>query len=205
MKHALLLLALATLGAVPAAAQEDPLARYLYAPEFVFDHQQALGLTDPVRQKIQDAVIEAQRIFVGLQFVMSRETETLKSLLRAGSVDEASVLKQIDQLLGIERELKRTQLSLLIKIKNTLSPEQQKLLDKIREQGGGGPLEHVPAPQRGGEEPLFYVDGVLVTYSVLKAIGPGRIESVEVLKAAAAIARYGPRGAQGVVLVTLKP
>ena len=215
MKPTLLLLSLLAFASVPGSAQPptvvvrqadqgDPLARYLYAPEFVFDHQQTLGLSDAVRQKIQDAVVEAQRVFVGLQFVISKETETLYRLLRAGSVDEAAVLRQMDQMLGPEREMKRTQLTLMIKIKNALTPEQQKLLDKIREQGGGGPFEYLPGP-RNGEEPLLYIDGVLATRSILKAIDENRIATVEVLKAPAAIARYGPRGAQGVIFVTLKP
>ena len=210
MKPTLLVLALLTVIASSAPAQtpgqpgEDPLARYLYPPEFVFDHQQAIGLNDAIRQKIQDAVVEAQKKFMGLQFAMSKETETLKGLLQPGNVNEDAVLKQTDQMLGIEREVKRIQLSLMIKIKNALTAEQQAALAKIRDQGGGGPLEFVP-PASGGVEPLVYIDGVQATLSIVKALNPGKIDGIQVLKAAAAVARDGPRGAQGVIFVTLKP
>jgi Spy/CpxP family protein refolding chaperone len=140
MKQALLVLSLVALGPSVAAAQaarppEDVLARYLYAPELVLDNQQAINLSDRARLTIQEAVMDAQQRFMGLQFMMSKETETLKNLLRSGTVDSAAVLKQIDQMLGVEREVKRTQLSLMIKIKNTLTPQQQATLDQIRARG----------------------------------------------------------------------
>jgi len=53
-------------------------------------------------------------------------------LLQATSVDEAQVLDQVDQILNTERDLKKTQLSLMIRIKNTLTPEQQAKLSQMR-------------------------------------------------------------------------
>ena len=209
MKPTLLVLSLVTvisrsgLAQAPGQPGEDPLARYLYPPDFVFDHQQAIGLNDAIRQKIQDAVIEAQKKFMGLQFAMSKQTETLKGLLQPGNVNEDAVLKQTDQMLGIEREVKRIQLSLMIKIKNALTAEQQEMLKKIREQSDG--LSGLVPPQRGGEEPLVYIDGVQAPQIILKALDPHRIAMVEVLKANAAIERYGPKGVHGVIIVTLKP
>jgi len=80
-------------------------------------------------------MLQAQQRFMGLQFLMSKETETLKNLLRTGTVDSAAVLNQIDQMLGVEREVKHTQLALMIRIKNTLTAEQQATLDRIRAGG----------------------------------------------------------------------
>ena len=142
MKPTLVLLTFGAFAAAPLPAQApaqpppDPFARYLYSPDLVLDNQLAIKLSEQAKSQIKDAMLEAQKRFLGLQFMMSQETETLKNLLRIGKVDEAAVLKQIDQMLGIEREMKRAQLSLMIKIKNTLTPEQQTLLDKIRERGG---------------------------------------------------------------------
>lgn len=140
MKQALLVLAFLALASPEAMAQEpkppeDVLARYLYSPELVLDNQQAINLSDRARLTIQEAMLDAQKRFMGLQFMMSKETETLRNLLRTGSVDSTAVLKQIDQMLGIEREVKRTQMSLMIRIKNTLTPEQQAALDQIRVRG----------------------------------------------------------------------
>jgi hypothetical protein len=111
---------------------EDPFARYLYPPDLVLDNQREIGLQPAERKKIQDAVLDAQRIFVGLQFVMSQEEEKLKDLLRGATLEKDAVLKQIDAMLGIERQVKHTQLTLMINIKNILSVDQKAALDKIR-------------------------------------------------------------------------
>lgn len=64
-----------------------------------------------------------------------------------------------------------------------------------------------------GNEPLYIVDGVqlstnqgsaLTDRSPLNAISPGNIESIEVLKDAAAASIYGAQAANGVVLITTK-
>jgi TonB-linked SusC/RagA family outer membrane protein len=57
---------------------------------------------------------------------------------------------------------------------------------------------------QGGNEPLYVVDGFPLNGSSLNQLNTDDIESVEVLKDASAIAIYGTRGANGVVLVTTK-
>jgi TonB-linked SusC/RagA family outer membrane protein len=52
-------------------------------------------------------------------------------------------------------------------------------------------------------EPLFVVDGIPTTQSI-SDFNPRDIESVEVLKDASAVAIYGSRGANGVILITTK-
>ncbi|HKP74940.1 MAG TPA: TonB-dependent receptor plug domain-containing protein [Longimicrobiaceae bacterium] len=78
----------------------------------------------------------------------------------------------------------------------------------------GGCAEQLTAPQQASvrttsspaprAEPLFVVDGKIVDGGVAIDINPNRIENVEVLKGAAAVERYGSRGVNGVVLITLK-
>lgn len=60
------------------------------------------------------------------------------------------------------------------------------------------------ASLNGSNQPLYVIDGVPVTPEDFKAISPNAIKSVNVLKDAAATAVYGSRGANGVILVTLK-
>lgn len=54
-----------------------------------------------------------------------------------------------------------------------------------------------------GNDPLYVVDGIPITYSI-DDINPLDIESVDVLKDAAATAIYGSRGANGVIQITTK-
>ena len=56
----------------------------------------------------------------------------------------------------------------------------------------------------GGRTPLYVVDGAPYESSVMNMINPHDIETMTVLKDAAATAIYGARGANGVILVTTK-
>src|SRR5207253_1071479 len=146
---AIAMLIAASRGAVaqnprPGPGGEDPLARFLFPPELVMSHQQAIGLSDKQRTAIQQELQRAQGKFTDLQWRMSADAEKLTHLLQTTPVDEAQVLDQVDRILGTERDVKRTQLSLLIRIKNTLTPEQQAKLGELRRQG---------MPERGMRPP----------------------------------------------------
>lgn len=113
----------------------DPLARYLFPPELIMANQRAINLTDAQRNSLQQVMADAQSKFIAVQFKMSSEVEKLQSLLQGSSVDEAKVLDQVDRVLGVERDAKRTQLSLMIRIKNLLTQRQQEQLGALRRQG----------------------------------------------------------------------
>ncbi|HLA90162.1 MAG TPA: periplasmic heavy metal sensor [Gemmatimonadaceae bacterium] len=114
---------------------DDPFARFVFPPELVMAHQQKLNLSDRARAAIQDAIKEAQGKFVDAQWRLSGEGEKLQKLLQATTVDEAKVLEQIDRILNVEREIKRAQIGLLVRIKNQLTEQQQAELAKLRAQG----------------------------------------------------------------------
>ena len=59
---------------------------------------------------------------------------------------------------------------------------------------------------KGGDksQPLYVIDGVFVDKDDLNILNPNDIESMSVLKDAAATAIYGSRGANGVVVITTK-
>jgi Spy/CpxP family protein refolding chaperone len=65
---------------------------------------------------------------------MQAETQKLIELVKAPHVDESAALSQVDKVLGIERDVKRQHVTLLIRIKNTLSPEQQAKLRSMRDE-----------------------------------------------------------------------
>jgi Spy/CpxP family protein refolding chaperone len=114
---------------------EDPLARFLFPPELVMSHQQAIGLSERQRSAIQQELQKAQGKFSDLQWRMSSDAEKMTHLLQATPVDEAQVLDQVDKILNTERDVKKTQITLLVRIKNTLTPEQQAKLNEMRRQG----------------------------------------------------------------------
>lgn len=111
---------------------EDPLARFLYPPELVMAHQDAIGLTDKQRTAIQESMKDAQSKLIDMQFRMSGEVEKLQKLIQAPSPDEAKVLDQVNRVLTLERDVKLTQMTLMVRIKSQLTERQQSQLNQMR-------------------------------------------------------------------------
>jgi regulator of replication initiation timing len=112
--------------------QADPFNRYLFQPDQVMRYQDALGLTEDQRGKLQTAMEESQKRAVQVQWALALENEKLQKTLDKPTLDETEVVAQMDRIVGVEREMKRAQLQMLIKIKNTLTAEQQERLRQLR-------------------------------------------------------------------------
>jgi Spy/CpxP family protein refolding chaperone len=120
----------------PLAAQqppEDPLRDLMFPPEVVMQHQQAIGLSDEQKNNLKNEVRRAQLKFTELQWTLQDEMERLVSLLKQSKVDEKQAASQLEKVLAAEREIKRAQLMLLIRIKNNLTPSQQAQLRELVE------------------------------------------------------------------------
>jgi Spy/CpxP family protein refolding chaperone len=139
-RTALILLLLALSIPAPAAEApspgDDPLARHLFPPERVMGHAQEIGLDDTQRTAIRKEVQKAQSKFLDLQFDIQTEMETMVRLVKENRVDEPKVLAQLDKVLALEKEIKKTQISLLVRIKNTLTPAQQARLSEMPREPG---------------------------------------------------------------------
>jgi Spy/CpxP family protein refolding chaperone len=110
--------------------------RNFFPPELVMQHQSEIGLQDSQRAALTSAIQQAQSKFMDTQWKMSAESEKMSRLLQGAHVDEAQVLDEVDRILNLEREIKKAQISLMVRIKNTLTPEQQKKLADIRSRMG---------------------------------------------------------------------
>jgi len=95
-------------------------------------HQSEIGLQDSQRTALTSAVQQAQGKFMDVQWKLSAEGEKMGRLLQGTQVDEAQVLEEVDRILALEREIKRGQISLMVRIKNTLTAAQQAKLAEIR-------------------------------------------------------------------------
>jgi Spy/CpxP family protein refolding chaperone len=120
----------------PLAAQgenpEPDFARHVFAPELVMKHQQRIGLRADQRKAITDAIQQLQARVVELQWRIQEETQKMSELLEPSTVNEQDVLAQVDRMLAIERDVKRAHMALLVRIKNTLTAEQQATLRSLR-------------------------------------------------------------------------
>lgn len=128
------LIFVSTLGAQqPPAA--DPLNDLLFPPELVMARQNAIGLSDAQKTYLRAEVLKAQTRFTELQWQLQDAMEGLTSLLKQSKADEAQVAAQLDKVLTSERDIKRAQISLLVRIKNDLTAEQQHRLQALRAEG----------------------------------------------------------------------
>jgi Spy/CpxP family protein refolding chaperone len=117
----------------PSAQQhDDPIARHLFPPDLLMKYQREIGLSESQRKTMLEAIAKSQTRFVELQWDSQGESEKLAQLLQVQPLDEAAVLAQADRLMALERDVKRTHLSLLIRLKNLLSESQQRKLAELR-------------------------------------------------------------------------
>ena len=144
MKRSLLALSL-VLATMKLAAQGPPpgphgpgpgpedWARSFFTPELVMQHQSEIGLQEAQRATLTTAVQQAQAKLTEVQWKLSAEGEKLSRLFQSTQVSEPQVLEQVDRILNLERDVKKAQISLMVRIKNTLTATQQAKLTEIRD------------------------------------------------------------------------
>lgn len=136
-----LLLAL-ILATGPALAQQppqpphDPIAEAMFPPELVMQHQQAIGLQAEQKTYIREEMRKAQARFTELQWQLQDAMEALVSTLQQEQVTESQALSQLERILDTERQIKTLQITLMVRIKNKLTPEQQARLRQLRQRPG---------------------------------------------------------------------
>ena len=136
MKRYLTLLTLAFVCALSwgqsPQPSDDPIAAQLFPPELVMQYHQEINLSPDQSKALKDEIQKAQAKFLDMQWDMQSEQEKLVLLLKAHPIDENAVLAQVDKVLDREREIKKTQILLLVRIKNQLTPAQQNKLNELR-------------------------------------------------------------------------
>ena len=120
----------------PGPGGPDDWGRNFFPPELVMQHQSEIGLQESQRATLTSAIQQAQNKFMDMQWKLSAEGEKMGKLLQGAQVDEAQVLEEVDRILNLEREIKKAQISLMVRIKNTLTPAQQAKLAEIRSRMG---------------------------------------------------------------------
>ena len=125
------------LAAAAANAQKppDPIGEALFPPDLVMQHQQALGLSAEQRESLKNDMRQAQIQFTELQWKLQDEVEQMAKLLGSAKVDESKVSAQLDKVLAAEGAVKHRQIALLVRIKNSLSADQQSKLRELRTDG----------------------------------------------------------------------
>lgn len=122
----------------PPRSHPDPLAEGLFAPELILRFQAQIGLSNEQRQAIMADIQQAQPKFEQFQQRLQQEQAALGLLLAKERVELEPILAKSDKIQDLEREMRRTHLTLLIGLKNRLTAEQQAKLQEIKTEQGPG-------------------------------------------------------------------
>ncbi|MFT3681457.1 MAG: TonB-dependent receptor [Ferruginibacter sp.] len=133
----------------------------------------------------QDVIVQDEVVVnVGYGTLKKREVSSAVSSITAKDIKDVPINNAAEALTGR-----------LAGVQVTTSEGAPDADVKIRVRGGGSITQ--------SNDPLYIVDGVQVDNG-LSTISPQDIQSIDVLKDAAATAIYGARGANGVIIVTTK-
>ncbi|MEO1436947.1 MAG: hypothetical protein AAFV80_15515 [Bacteroidota bacterium] len=132
MKQCILLMALVFGALITGFAQQDPVGEHLFPPELILAHQYEIDLSADQKAAIKSLVKVAQKEFIDLEWELEDQATAFFEMIAKANIEEAQTLQQLEKVLDLENKIKRKQLTLMIKLKNLLSPAQQNQLDNFR-------------------------------------------------------------------------
>lgn len=115
-----------------ASPPADPVSGQLFPPEVVMRHQREIALSDEQRGVIQREMERTQQDMNRLAWDLAAARERLVAALAGANVDERRSIELANAVMELETRVKRTHLTLLIRIKNQLRSEQQRRLRELR-------------------------------------------------------------------------
>ena len=133
-KVILLVLAVVSLGAGTALAEnskEDVFKGKLFAPNIILEQRSELNLTKQQFTAIRAAVVEIQSGIAEHEWDMQEAYQALMLELEKAPIDEVEVLKYANAALLAENQVKKKQMTMLIRLKNLLSAEQIDYLESM--------------------------------------------------------------------------
>ncbi len=110
----------------------SPIEAALFSADFIMEHQAAVGITAPQRDALLKEIAKEQADRLPLQYSLDGEKEKLVKLLEADKIDEDKAQDAAARVMDFENRIKSAHLAMLIRLKNALTPEQQKQLRAAR-------------------------------------------------------------------------
>jgi TonB-dependent SusC/RagA subfamily outer membrane receptor len=217
-KQMLILLMLLTVTHVVSA--QDIFQQKLYAPELVLKYREEAGLSNDQVEKIKTLYSSELTVYNNKKWDLDAAMVKLEQMISGPTVDTRAANAQLEKCLTLETEIKKMKLSMLITIKNLLTPAQQTRLDAHKDE----PVSESsittllnenqrvvvrvrPGTEAGSKKPMYIIvngDSKKTVDEMPADINPDSIESIEVLKGESATAVYGKGGENGVIIVKLK-
>jgi Spy/CpxP family protein refolding chaperone len=118
----------------------------LFPPTLIMQRQHELALTDQQQEIIKAELREFQSQVVDVQWDLQSSQGALESLLAEDRIDADAAAGAIDRVLAAENALKKLHLTLLIRIRNVLDPEQITTLEGSFRSHRGWVMPLAPQP-----------------------------------------------------------
>lgn len=149
--------------------------------------------------------------FIGAEAVMAQKTKS--DSVKTKNIDEVIVVgynsKKSNEIIQAQSTVSSKELSQqanTVSLTNMLQGKAPGILVQSSngQPGNGGNINIRGISGLGGTDPLVVIDGQYSSINQFNALNPNDIESVNIMKDAAATAQYGSRAAAGVVVVVTK-
>lgn len=111
--------------------KEDVFKGKLFAPDIILQQQDELNLSKQQYQAIRAAVVEVQTGVAEHEWDMRQAYQALMHELDQSPIDDNEVLKHVEMALLAENQVKKKQITMLIKLKNLLTAEQIDFLESV--------------------------------------------------------------------------
>ena len=112
--------------------KEDLMGDHFFSPELIMPNHKVIGLSQEQEKNIMEEMKSAQSDFMDLNWQMSKVKVDFTNLIGKTQVDETKTLETLSEMLNIENKIKKRQITLMVRIKNLLSKEQQEQLNKLK-------------------------------------------------------------------------
>ena len=140
----------------------DPIVRIATNPQMA----EKLGLSDEQKAKLKE--LKGSGRNSETQKKVREATERQAELLNADKIDEAAVMKVVDEVFELRKEMAKEQVKRVIAVKSILTPEQiAKAREAVKSMSGPrdergprrGPPRKGKGPRKGGDQPADKPDG----------------------------------------------
>jgi len=137
LKNGFAIIACLMLFAGFAVAQDrggkpDPFQGKLFAPDIILKNQDQLNLSKEQFTAIKAAVVEVQSNVAEHEWDLREAYQKVLAALDESPIDEKRVLENINDVLLAENQVKKQQVTMLIRLKNLLNDEQVAYLESLR-------------------------------------------------------------------------
>ena len=112
--------------------QKDVFKGKLFAPNIILEHQDALGLSKEQFTAIKTAVVEVQAGVAEHEWDLREAYMKVMADLDEVPVNEEKIMTNVQAALLAENQVKKMQVTMLIRLRNLLTDEQIQYLQGLR-------------------------------------------------------------------------